>query len=124
MNEQIIQNAMQQEVMNYHIGTDGKRYPDPTPANYPWFGAERLQYMKRNEPEFYQEMVADGKLNEYLNDVEIHAQDELNQIMLSMAKHDGTNDELKATDPMKWVGLMNNYRHCAAEIVREDWVYN
>ena len=65
MNEPIIQNTIQQEDMNYHIGTDGKCYPDPTPANYPWFGAERLQYMKRNEPEFYQEMVATGKLNAY-----------------------------------------------------------
>lgn len=115
---------MQQKDMDYHIGTDGKQYHDPTPANYPWFGAERLQYMKRNEPEFYQEMVVAGTLNEYLNDVEMHAQEELDRIMLSMAKQDGTDDELKATDLQKLIGLMNNYRHCAAEIVREDWVYS
>lgn len=107
-----------------HLGIDGKQYHDPTPAQYLTFGVERLQYMKRNEPEFYQEMIEAGKLNEYLNDVEIHAHEELDRIVLSMAKQDGTNDALKATDLQKWIGLMNNYRHCAAEIVREDWVYN
>lgn len=107
-----------------HLGIDGKQYHDPTPAHYLTFGVERLKYMKRNEPEFYQEMVVAGKLNEYLNDVEENAMDELDRIVLSMAKQDGTDEKLKATDLMKWVGLMNNYRHCAAEIVREDWVYN
>ena len=36
----------------------------------------------------------------------------------------GTDEALKARDLQKWIGLMNNYRHCAAEIVRKDWVYS
>ena len=73
MSEQTMQNIQQQEEMRFHIGTDGKRYPDPTPANYPWFGLEHLQYIQKHQPEFYQEMVTAGKMNEYLNDVEMHA---------------------------------------------------
>ena len=124
MNEQTMQSTQQQEEMSFHIGTDGKRYPDPTPANYPWFGLEHLQYIQKYQPEFYQEMVTAGELNKYLNDVEMHAQQELDQIMQSMAKQDGTDEELKARDLQKWIGLMNNYRHCAAESVRKDWVYS
>ncbi|WP_373165049.1 TnpV protein [Agathobaculum sp. Marseille-P7918] len=117
-------NKAMSEDRQCHLGTDGKQYHDPTPAHYLTFGVERLQYMKRKEPEFYQEMVVAGKLNEYLNDVEVHAQEELEQITLSMAQQERTDEELKATDPMKWLGLMNNYRYCAAEIVRENWVYS
>ena len=32
--------------------------------------------------------------------------------------------ELKATDMMRWIGLMNNIRACADEIVLNDIVYS
>ena len=32
-------------------------------------------------------------------------------------------ETLKATDQMKWVGLMNNYRHCAEEVVFDSIIY-
>jgi hypothetical protein len=46
------------------------------------------------------------------------------QIVKAMAEADGTNEHLKAADQMRWVGLMNNYRHCAEEIVLRDVVYD
>ena len=68
-----------------HLGTDGKQYHDPTPAHYLTFGVERLNYMKRNEPEFYQEMVVTGKLNEYLNDVETVSYTHLGRVRSTMS---------------------------------------
>ena len=35
----------------------------------------------------------------------------------------GVTKELKATDMMRWIGLMNNIRACADEIVLNDIVY-
>ena len=35
----------------------------------------------------------------------------------------GVTEELKATDMMRWIGLMNNIRACADEIVLNDIVY-
>lgn len=32
----------------------------------------------------------------------------------------GVNEELKAQDPMQWVGLMNNLKSCAREIMSEE----
>ena len=32
----------------------------------------------------------------------------------------GITEELKASDQMKWVGLMNNYKSCAEEIVLQE----
>ena len=108
----------------YSTGTDGKDYPQEGQPEYLTFGRERETYMRRHLPEMYQELVVAGQLNVYLNDVEQCAEKELDQLVESMAKQDGTDETLKARDPMKWTGLMNNYRHCAAEMVRQDWVYN
>ena len=36
----------------------------------------------------------------------------------------GVTEELKATDMMRWIGLMNNIRACADEIVLNDIVYS
>lgn len=36
----------------------------------------------------------------------------------------GATDKLKETDQMKWVGLMNNLKACAEEIVLKELVYS
>ena len=36
----------------------------------------------------------------------------------------GVTEELKATDMMRWIGLMNNIRACADEIVSNDILYS
>lgn len=41
-----------------------------------------------------------------------------------MAKKQGVTEELKATEMMRWIGLMNNIRACADEIVLNDIVYS
>ena len=78
----------------------------------------------KNDPESYQDMVVKGTLTQYLNEVAESAEEDMERLIRAQAAQDGTDENLKRTDPMKWVGLMNNYRHCAAEIVRQDWVYS
>ena len=41
-----------------------------------------------------------------------------------LAFKQGVTEELKATDMMRWIGLMNNIRACADEIVSNDIVYS
>ncbi len=41
-----------------------------------------------------------------------------------MARKQGVTEQLKAVDMMRWVGLMNNIRACADEIVLNDIVYS
>ena len=45
-------------------------------------------------------------------------------LIKEMAKKQGVTEELKATDMMRWIGLMNNIRTCADEIVLNDIVYS
>ena len=46
------------------------------------------------------------------------------EMLREMAKKQGVTEELKATDMMRWIGLMNNIRACANEIVLNDIMYS
>ena len=43
-------------------------------------------------------------------------------LVKQMAKAQGVTEKLKADDQMKWVGLMNNIRACAEEVVTNDLI--
>ena len=44
--------------------------------------------------------------------------------MPQLARSAGATEALKATDPMKWVGLMNSIRHSAEETVLTELIYS
>ena len=46
------------------------------------------------------------------------------QLLPALANDAGATDELKATDQMKWVGLMNACRNQAEEIINTELIYN
>ena len=43
--------------------------------------------------------------------------------MKKLAKKENITEELKATDQLKWVGLMNNIKHSAEEIILKELIY-
>lgn len=43
----------------------------------------------------------------------------ISEMTKRMAERLGINEELKARDPMQWVGLMNNLKSCARELMNE-----
>lgn len=87
------------------------------------YGRMRLRYLKEYSRALYTNLLTSGKLNEHLHEVDARATEQIQAIVTSMAKIDGTDETLKARDQMRWVGLMNNYKHCAEEIVLKDVVY-
>ncbi len=109
----------------YHLGEDDLYYPDlrlpeGTRYNIGKYGLMRWEYLKVNHRAEYFWLLLDGKLNEYLHEVdeECHARVEL--IVEQMKARAGITEELKATEPMKWVGLMNNVRNASEEIVLRE----
>ena len=69
------------------------------------YGSLRRSYLKQHRRSFYQELVTSGKLQDHLIDIEDTAHDWLDKMMPEMAKATGATEELKAHDPMAWVGL-------------------
>ena len=44
-------------------------------------------------------------------------------MVAAMARQDGSDEALKERDPLRWAGLMNNYQHCAEELVLRELIY-
>lgn len=87
------------------------------------YGMLRKDYLKKHRRAMYSNLLITGRLNEHLHEVDTIATRMVEQIVQAMAKADGTGEHLKATDQMCWAGLMNNYHHCAEELVLQDVVY-
>jgi hypothetical protein len=68
-------------------------------------------------------LLFSGKLNEYLHEIDEECHDMMDRLVEQMKPGAGITEELKSTDQMKWVGLMNNVRSAAEEIVLKEIVY-
>ena len=66
---------------------------------------------------------ANEKLHEHCAEIDEAARSRIDLIMPQLAKRAGATEALKATDPMKWVGLMNACRAQAEEIAKFELIY-
>ena len=90
---------------------------------YGKYGMLRKQFLKEYRSARYQYMLLTGKLNEHLNQIDQEARKQVEILMEQMVKKQGATEELKAQDQMKWVGLMNNIKVSAEEIILKNMVY-
>lgn len=68
-------------------------------------------------------MLANGKLLEYLEKVDTKAKNEVDRLIAELVVKQDVTEQLKATDQMKCVGMMNNMKAQAEEIVNSTIVY-
>ena len=86
------------------------------------YGRMRKSYLKEHRPILYNQMLLSEKLYPHLLEIDETAQSRLEQMMLQLAKEAGATEELKASDPMKWVGLMNTCKAQAEEILMAELI--
>ncbi len=84
------------------------------------WGRRHLRYIKEHRKALYSSLLLSGKLNSYLADIDQQAQEQMDIIIQQMAQVQGVTEGLKASDPMVWVGRMNNIQACAMEIVNAE----
>ena len=82
----------------------------------------RKTYLKEHRPILYNQMLLSEKLYPHLIEIDETAQSRLEQMMPRLAKEAGATEELKASDPMKWVGLMNTCKAQAEEILMAELI--
>ena len=86
------------------------------------WGRMRREYLKEHKPIQYNCLLLSGKLWTYLADLNEQAQDRLERIIEQMKTDEGISEALKASDPMAWVGAMNNIRNRAEEIILQELI--
>ena len=78
----------------------------------------------RPDTETLSNLLTSGKLNSHLAEIQQTAQRRMEQIVAQMAKSQGVTEELKASDQMKWVQMMNNLQNAAEETVLAELIYS
>ena len=71
------------------------------------YGRMRKAYLKEHRPLIYNQLLLTEKLYPHLLEIDETANSRLEQMMSQLAAAAGATEQLKASDPMRWVGLMN-----------------
>lgn len=109
----------------YTLGKDGMYYPnlmieENNQRLIGKWGRMHREYLKEQHPSLYQRLILNGTLGRHLADVNERAMAMLESLITQMVKQESVTEQLKAEQPMVWVGKMNNIRSRAEEIVREE----
>ena len=87
------------------------------------YGNLHLDFLKKHRRGTYTTLYTENRLNEHLHSIDLQAHEQLDLLTAQMAEQMGVTEELKASDPMRWVRLMNNIKSLAEEIVLKEVVY-
>ena len=71
------------------------------------YGRMRQRYLKEHRPALYSSLILSEKLYSHLLEIDRVARERMDTMLPCMMEAAGVTEELKARDPMRWVGLMN-----------------
>ena len=97
--------------------------PEGTHYEIGRYGRMRCEYLKTHRKGEYIGLLMDGKLNEYLYEVDEECYKRMELFVEQMKAGAGITEELKVSDQMEWVGLMNNVWSAAEEAVIRELIY-
>ncbi|PPK44392.1 TnpV protein [Clostridium algidicarnis] len=86
------------------------------------YGSLHENFIKNNKRELWFSLTANGELNEYLHNIDISAHEMLDQLMESYIKQYNITEELKQTNQLEWVRLMNMANLMAEEVIFNEIV--
>ena len=87
------------------------------------YGRMRQRYLKEHRPGLYSSLILSEKLYPHLLEIDRAAQERMDAMLPRMMEAAGVTEELKARDPMRWVGLTNTLKAQAEEIVFQELIY-
>ena len=74
------------------------------------YGRMRQRYLKEHRPSLYSSLILSEKLYPHLLEIDRAARERMDAMLPRMMEAAGVTEELKARDPMRWVGLMNTLK--------------
>ena len=123
-------------IMEKHITQNGIKYELRGEQYYPMleiseqtnyeigkYGYLHLEFIKKHRRGTYTTLLTEGCLNEHLHNIDEQAHEQMNLHIAQMAEQMGVTEKLKASNPMRWVQMMNNIKATAEEIVLKEVVY-
>ena len=83
----------------------------------------RLDFMKKHRRGTYTTLLTEGRLNEYLHEIDLQAHKMLDIIIPHLAQEREIDEALKAHNPLQWTAEMNNIKVSAEEIILQEVIY-
>ncbi len=87
------------------------------------WGQRHLRYLKQHRKVLYTNLLTSGKLNSHLAEIDKQATDMYFRLIKQLAESEGMTEQLKADNPMEWVGRMGNIESRCREIVNNEVVF-
>ena len=87
------------------------------------YGRMRKAYLQEHRPVLWNSLILSEKLYPHLMEIDETANSRLEQMMPALMQSAGVTEALKASDPMKWVGLMNSLKAQAEEVILTELIY-
>ena len=87
------------------------------------YGRMRKVYLQEHRPVLWNSLILSEKLYPHLREIDETANSRLEQMMPGLMQSAGVTEALKASDPMKWVGLMNSLKAQAEEVILTELIY-
>ena len=122
--------------MEKHITQNGMKYELKGEQYYPMleiaeqkehkigkYGLLHRDYIKQHKRGIYITLLTEGKINAYLHEIDVQANEMTEAIVANLARERGIDEELKASDAIKWVAEMNNIKENAEEIILREVVF-
>ena len=123
-------------IMEKHITQNGIKYELKGEQYYPMleiaeqkehkigkYGLLHRDYIKQHKRGIYITFLTEGKINAYLHEIDVQANEMTETIVANLARERGIDEELKASDAIKWVAEMNIIKASAEEIVLREVIY-
>ena len=88
------------------------------------YGRMRQRYLKEHRHGLYSSLVLSEKLYPHLLEIDQAAQERLDDMLPRMMESAGVTEEMKARDPMRWVGLMNTLKEQVEEIILSELIFD
>ena len=109
----------------YTLGEDEMYYPNLTIDDTDLrpigrWGWMHKAYLEDAHPGLYERLILNGTLYKHLAETNERAETIMELLTEQMKKQEGITEQLKAEQPMVWVGWMNNIRSRAEEMVMAE----
>ena len=88
------------------------------------YGRMRKKYLQEQRPVLWNQMILSETLYPHLREIDETASRRLEQMLPALAKEAGATEQLKASDPLAWVGLMNTCKAQAEELILTELIYS
>ena len=82
----------------------------------------RQRYLKEHRSSLYSSLILSEKLYPHLLEIDRAARERMDAMLPRMMEVAGVTEELKARDPMRWVGLINTLKAQVEEIIQVELI--